>query len=917
MSTLSTLLETARLVTLTGPGGSGKTRLASEVAAVSSGKFRDGVGWVELAPLTDPVLLATHVLDALQVEQGARSPLDTLTDALRQKQLLLVLDNCEHLVEAAATLAEHLLRSCAELQVLATSREALGVGGERAWLVPGLAAESAVQLFVDRAKAVSASFQLTSSNAGSVAQICRRLDGLPLAIELAAARSRALPPEELATRLDDAFRALASGSRTAVPRHRTLRDAIAWSYDLLDDRERLVLDRLAVFSGDFTLHAAESVAASDDIDAGDVLDVIAALVDKSLVVMQEDDGVARFALLETIRQFAYAKLNESGAASVARDRHAATYMALAAEAAPHLTTRRRPQWVERLHRELDNIRSALATTRERDLAAHLRFLGDLGWFWYSSGHWSEGRQWLATAIALPSPPSGRTQRARVLFAAGVLASLQGDTATAVPWLEESVALFAEANDDAGRAYALAYQGVAWGLITDERCEQPTEHALAFFRASGDLYGLRLCLVVLATYYAVKKRLDLAVKHGEEAVEVARAYGLDRELAIALQVLGQVHLVSGDLTRAVALFRECVSALRRDPSLFWTARALRMLALVHFRLGANDRGAFLMGASEKVRESIGAALVGHDRAMLFAAMEQAKQVLGESAFDSYMAEGRVAVLGDVLDSVVRESLVGDFQVPPPVEPAVAPHVALEVRALEKLEIRRDGTPVPAEAWRYAKPRELLLYLLAHPEGRTREQIGLVFWPDASATQVKNNFHVMLHHVRKALGRADLIAFERDRYRIAWDLGVVFDAAEFERRARAGLRAKDHAQEDLEAAAEMYRGEFLAEADVGDWHLEMRDALRRLYMEVVLRLGQRGLERDQYREAAAWFRRAIATDPLHEDSHRRLMLALSRAGERSEALRQYERLGQLLKQDMDAEPDRETKSLFERLRRAEAV
>lgn len=916
ISTLSRLLEEARLVTLTGAGGSGKTRLAAEVATLAGSKFAHGVAWVELAPLNDPALLLTYVLDALRLEHGARPPIDTLIDALRGKHLLLVFDNCEHLVEACALLAERLLQGCERLQVLATSREALGVNGERAWLVPGLPDAPAVRLFIDRAQAASASFRLTEANAKSVAQICRRLDGLPLAIELAAARVRTLTPDELSKRLDDAFQVLTSGARTAVPRHRTLREAIEWSYNLLDDRERGLLQRLSTFAGDFTLHAAESVAADVDLDPADVLDTIAALVDKSLVVMREDEGTARFTLLETIRQYASAKLKESGAFPRVCGRHAQTYMTLAEEAAPHLITRDRPQWVQRIQRELDNIRVALACTREDDVAAHLRFLGNLGWFWYSSGLWTEGRRWFEGAIALAAPDA-RQDRARVLFGAGVLASLQGDTPAAVKWLEESASIFDEVDDRTGEAYALAYQGVAWGLVADDRAEAPTEKALAFFRKSGDLYGLRLSLVVLSTLNAVTKRPELALKYGEEGAEVARAYGLDRELAIALQVLGQVHLASGDLHRARELYRECIAALRRDPSLFWIARALRLLALAHFRLGANEHGAFLMGASEAARESIGAGLIGHDRALLLPAMDAARDAIGATAFDAAMTGGRSAPLDTVLDRVVRESDTGEFPVPK--APARKPmsHPPLEVRALGPLEILRDGKPVPDDSWRYAKPRELLLYLLSHPEGSTREQIGLVFWPDASATQVKNSFHVTLHHMRKALGRADLIAFERDRYRIAWELGVTFDAREFEQRARAGLRSKTIENSDLKSAVAVYRGEFLAGANAGDWHLETRDALRRLYLDAVMRLGQESMERALYKEGADWFRRAVSADALHEEAHRRLMLALSRGGERSEALRQYERLAQVLNQDMEAQPDRETKSLYEKLKRAEPV
>lgn len=937
VESLGALLRATRLLTLTGAGGSGKTRLASEVAFRTAASFADGATWVELAPLTEGELVPTHVLDALGLEHGSRPALDALRDALRDRELLLVLDNCEHLVDACAMLAEQLLRDCPRLRILATSREALGVGGERAWLVPGLAlpgagalppekleAVPAVRLFVERAQAALASFRLTTANAPAITQICRRLDGLPLAIELAAARVRTLPPEELALRLDDAFRVLTAGSRTAVPRHRTLREAIEWSYNLLDDPERRLLQRLSLFAGDFTLHAAESVGADADLDAGDVLDILGALVDKSLLVMHEADGVARFQLLETIRQYAAAKLKETGQYHRVCTRHAKTYMDLAAEAAPHLITRDRPAWVRRISRELDNIRTALACTREDDVPAHLRFLGHLGWFWYSSGHWSEGRKWLEGALALAAPESARHDRARVLLAAAVLASLQGHTAAAVQWVEESAAIFHEVGDESGVAYSEAYQGVAWGLIADTRAEAPVQRALAWFRTSGDLYGLRLCLVVLSTYYAQKGRLDAAREMGEEAVQVARAFGLDRELAIALQILAGVHLALGDLALAERLYRECVAALARDPSLFWTARALHMLALVSFRRDDPERGAYLMGAAEVVRETVGARLFGYDALQLEPRMKEAREAIGEAAWEDARLRGREIPLDQLMEELARPAA----NAPAASQPAPRKHAtipALEVRALGALEIVRDGVVIPQAAWRYARPRELLLYLLSHPEGRTREQIGLVFWPDASPTQVKNNFHVMLHHVRKTLGRGDLIAFHRDRYAVAWDQGIEFDARTFDETARGCLRvlrggtaaSQAQAESGLRGAIARYRGDFLAGEEAGDWHLEIRDRLRRLFCEGALLLAERRIAAGDHKEAADLFARAVEADELNEAAHRGLMLALARGGERSEALRRYQALARTLQADLEAEPERETKALYEQLRKAEAV
>lgn len=940
LASVRRLLATTRLLTLTGAGGSGKTRLAAELAADSASVFPDGIVWVELAPVGEAELLPTAVLAALGAEQGARPPMTAILDTLRGRTMLLVLDNCEHIVDAAASMSDALLRANPSLRILATSREALGVGGESAWLVPGLATPkpdalagtteaigdfASVRLFVDRAKAALATFTLDTSNAAAVAQICGRLDGLPLAIELAAARVRTLPPETLAARLDDSFRVLTSGARTAVPRHRTLRAAIDWSYQLLDDRERLLLQRLSTFAGDFSLAAAETVAGGGALEADDVLDTLAALVDKSLVVMREDAGSPRYHLLETIRQFAAAALEGNGEDDDFRERHARAYLDLAQEAAPHLITRDRPEWVRRIHRELDNIRAALAWSREHDTGMHLSLAGKLGWFWYSSGLWSEGRRWLEGALSLDANPSWTAARADVLLAAGVLAALQADDQTAIPWLKESASSFAEVGDRDGEAYALAYLGVSFGQKGDERAIEPTLRALERFRKTGDLYGLRLALIVMSTVHALAGRLEQARTMGEEGVAVAREYGLDRELAIALQVLAGVDMASGSFDRAGDLFRESLAALRRDMSLFWVARGLQMLAFVSHRQSDQREFAFLMGAAEVVREMIAAGLLGHDRDRLMPAIDTARQSLGEDVFQSEWKRGRSTPLDGVIDQAIRAGAAVLPTSPARTASARASDETspLDVRALGPLEIRRDGVPLASSAWKYAKPRELLLHLLAHRDGRTREQIGLLFWPDASATQVKNSFHVTLHHMRKAIGRADLIVFEKDRYRIAWEAGVRFDASIFEESVTSSLatlkRRPDDASalQQLSEAIELYRGDFLAEEGAGDWHLDLRDRLRGLFVSASMMVGRRFAQSGAHSDAAAAFRRAAIADELNEDAHRQLMTALARAGDRTDALSQYERLARLLRTDLDAEPAAATRSLYERLRQGETV
>lgn len=392
------LLGMTRLLTLTGSGGVGKTRLVLRVASDLVGAFPDGVWLVELAGLGDPTLVPQATASALGVrEQPGRSLLDTLIDVMRPRTCLLVLDNCEHLVAACATLANGLLRTCPGLTLLATSREPLGIAGESVWRVPPLtlpdgsgddaladspstlARYEAIRLFEERARAALPAFSLTNQNAPAVVQICRRLDGIPLAIELAAARSRGLAPEQLSTRLNDRFRLLTGGSRTALARHQTLRALVDWSYELLSEPERVLLQRLSVFAGGWTLDAAEVVCAGDDLETGDVLELLLQLVDRSLVLAEDTDagrtpGV-RYRLLETLRQYGAEKLYEAGDEDVMRGRHLSWCLGLAEVAGPSLRSRGTTDQDRRLDVEHDNLRAALGWSLMSETSDEIRFRG--------------------------------------------------------------------------------------------------------------------------------------------------------------------------------------------------------------------------------------------------------------------------------------------------------------------------------------------------------------------------------------------------------------------------------------------------------------------------------------------------------------------------------------------------------------
>lgn len=407
------MLGASRLLTLTGPGGGGKTRLALQVTGDLAAEYPDGAWLVEFAPLAEGSLVPQAVAAALGIrEQPGRPLADTLTGALSEKEMLLVLDNCEHLVDAAAHLAEALLASCPRLRIIATSREPLGMPGEMIWSVPSLSAPEpghrytaaeleayeSVQLFIERARYHSPAFLLTPRNAPAVAEICRRLDGIPLAIELAAARV-GFSAEEIAARLDNSLRLLTAGGRTAPPRQRTLRGTLDWSHGLLSAPERTVFRRLSVFAGGFTLEAAEAVGSGAGIAKEDALDLIARLVDKSLVVAQAPgEGGMRYRMLEPIRQYARDKLEESGELEAVRHRHASWCLAFAEWADSGLQGPDQAKWVERLEMERPNAQAALGWSLEAEPETALRLAATLGHFWYRYGPTVEGRRWLEAAL---------------------------------------------------------------------------------------------------------------------------------------------------------------------------------------------------------------------------------------------------------------------------------------------------------------------------------------------------------------------------------------------------------------------------------------------------------------------------------------------------------------------------------------
>ncbi len=652
------LLSTTCLLTLTGSGGCGKTRLALQVAADVLEEYSEGVWLVELAPLSDPGLVAQAVASALGVrEEPGRTLLLTLTDYLKPRRLLLVLDNCEHLLAACAHLADSLLHACPHLRLLASSREGLGITGEQTYRVPSLrmpdtnrlpplphlSQYEAVRLFLDRAMAVVPTFAVTNQNAPALAQVCHRLDGIPLAIELAAARIKALTVEQVTQRLDDCFRLLTGGSRTALPRQQTLRATIDWSYNLLSEAEQALFGRLSVFAGGWTLEAAEAVCCGEGIEAWEVLDLLTSLVEKSLVLVEEQNGQARYHLLETVRQYGGERLEESGKASQVRDRHRDYFLALA-----EAPSSNQKAWLARLEAEHDNLRSVLARCLDdadapeallglviRLFSAHDPF--SVFNFWYLRGYWSEGREWLERALQRSSGLSA-SLRAEVLRSTGSMAGYQQDYARAEPLLDESVALWRELGDKGGMAGGLQDLGfMHWQQSDYARATQALQECLAIYRELGDKMGVAWTLAYQGGVFYDQGHYTEARTLCEESMTLIE--GDTWGQALCLETLGKVALSQAEPARAKTLLTESLR-LRQELGHKWgMVECLKAFAALAALQAQPERAARLYGAAEVLGEASGIPVAPSVRAQHDRDLAVVRQALGEPAFATVFAAGR--------------------------------------------------------------------------------------------------------------------------------------------------------------------------------------------------------------------------------------------------------------------------------------
>jgi len=704
-----------RLITLTGPGGIGKTRLALQTAADLLDSFVDGVFFVDLAPISDPALVVATIAQTLGLKEAGGQPLlDSLKRYLREKELLLLLDNFEQIVEAAPLVAE-LLRAAPALKVLVTSRTPLHLSGEHEFGVPPLTLPdpkqlpsveqlnqyAAVALFIARARAVHADFQVTNASAPAIAEICHRLDGLPLAIELAAARIKLFPPEELLAWLDRRLPLLTGGPRDLPARQKTLRNTIDWSYHLLDRAQQTLFTRLAVFVGGWTLEAAEAVCNG----AGDlgiaIVDGLQSLLDQSLLRQVEGpDGALRFRRLETIREYALERLAASGEAEALRWCHAEYFLRLAEQAEPELRGAEQAIWLARLEVEYDNLRAALQWAAQRgDVEFSARVAGALWRFWVARGPWSEG--WARLAEILPeaqaAAPSRSSMWAKVVQGSAVLAFYLGDHAAArqlfeqslvryrelgdrlgVAWtliyygwlindggdplaarplLEQSLAICRELGDRQGIGWALARLGLGYSFLGDYAAARPLlEESLALCRAVGDRWGTAWALHLLGLAVGEFGGGDIAaaIALEEESLAISRELRDRRNMAYTLLILGTSIMAQGEYAKVHHLFTEALTLQQEIGDKWGTAVVLWVDAVLSAAQGQAERGLRIESAASALLEAIGAALPGAMLTRFMPILTVSRQTLTADEQARVWAEGRAMTL----EQAITYALEGD-------------------------------------------------------------------------------------------------------------------------------------------------------------------------------------------------------------------------------------------------------------------
>jgi predicted ATPase/serine/threonine protein kinase/Tfp pilus assembly protein PilF len=709
MEDVSRLLEQRRLVTLTGAGGCGKSRLAIQIARNVLESVPDGVWLAELASLADPGLLPQRIAGAAGIREEPDRPLiETLRSSFADRTILIVLDNCEHMIPACASVAATLLEAAPGLRLLATSRESLGMDGEVVFRVPPLAVPDpsrglarhelgrfeSVRLFAERATAAKAAFALNDENAAAVAQICARLDGIPLAIELAAARIKVLPISQILRRLEDRFRLLTAGG-DALPHHQTLRATVDWSYDLLSERERTLFDRLSCFAGGVSLEAVESICTGEGMNAEGILDLLANLADKSLVLPETGVGdSARYHLLETLRAYGAERLDQAGDGEAVSERHALYFLHLAEQSEPALSGGAESEWLARLEEEHDNLRRAASWfLRSGDGASSLRLAGALWRFWRIHGHLGEGRRRLESSLGAPATEGARHARAKALLGAAALARSQSDYVAAARRLEEALPL---ARDTGNRETAAAVLLEIGNLADDrgerDRAKECYEECLAIRQEAGDRWGTSVVLHNLGVVAQARGEFEEARSYYTRSLEISRELGWKGGGATTLNALGSIELDMGNHEAARAHHHEAL-IIHRDLGDRWAvayslreqgraliglgecaaARSLLTESLATFRElgdrvavveavesfatlaaseGRDAEALALAGTAAAARADLGAPPSEPDRESLERGLSAARERLGCAASDRAFETGGATSLDRAVEEVTR-------------------------------------------------------------------------------------------------------------------------------------------------------------------------------------------------------------------------------------------------------------------------
>ena len=990
VAALRETLDWSRLVSVVGAGGAGKTRLVREVAAAvvrdsesaAAHTSPDRILWVELAPVTSGVDVASTLAGLLDITPSSGKPtIDAIVDALRPQRFLIVLDNCEHVIHEAAQMADALLRGAPHLTIIATSREPLAIEGEVAWQVPALARwepgeddvpldaaralqYDAIRLFADRARAASPTFVLTDTNASAVGTLCARLDGLPLALELAAAVLPILGIEGLTARLDDALSLLSRGRRTALPRHRTLRAVLDWSHELLEEREQALLRRLSVFRGSFILDDVEAVCATPGSGASGVLPELGRLVELSLVEVREENGEASYRLLETVRQYGSALLRALPEERDVRARHARWVADVAERAEPATFGPARGRVVARLRRSVEEIRAALlwAAGGDGDPLVAIRIAGALGWYWISGHPWAEARQLLKAALAAADAQGiadsdrvldERVALGRVMYPMLGLSYFAGDTDAMLGIAGREMALWDSVDGDphltgpqrlaSARGRTLCYQltGFAHAMRGESDLARSfMDRCITTAEASSDRWLLAVMKMRRALMHFMLGDHAAAHRDFEDSVPQLREMHEHWFLSLALEGMAINALARRDLAAAGSYARESVIVLRPEPDAWFISRSLDAIAVILESqlapVGAagttpDERAtvaARLMGAAESLRRRCGAGIIGPDVARHAATHAALRVRIGAEAFAAAFSEGERLKPGDVFEMMERDPVVAALARGNGASPAAHPapddsSPRLKIVVLGDFFMFSGGVPLPGDSLPGGKVLELMLFLLLH-RGVTKDEAGLALWPDASAAQVRNVFHVTLHHLRRSLGNTRWIAFDRGIYRfdrspaagrhLDFDVDAVLTASTQVRALRRERGTATRAQlADLRSALDQNRGLLAQRFVKEDWIIPHQERVQAAWADGMEGLAELAFQLGLHDDASSALEALLQREPLRENGHRLYLDTLISRGEPARALAHYEVLTELLRREVGAKPARETREIVERLRR----